>query len=222
MSDNLRLFRLERLKLLGFIPKTILDIGAQKAHFALPVHQIWPDADIYLAEANRDHEAYLKSFKWAKKVKIVLLGDKKKSKVKYFASKNPDTGGNSIFREQTNYFDNCEIILLPMATLDSVVKEWGLGKIDLIKMDTQGSELNIIKGGEKILAKAEFVILELQNLEYNLGTPDAATVMNEMKKRGFTLYDITQTHYLPGGDMIQFDAIFINNNSPFLKRGKLW
>src|SRR3990172_10332750 len=213
MAIDFSFHRLQRLKNLGFMPKTILDIGAQKAHWAAPVHEIWPDADIYLVEANRDHEAYLKSLSWATGFKIALLGDKKRKKVKYYASTNPDTGGNSIFKEQTSYFDNCETRLMPITTLDSIAKAWSLPKIDLIKIDTQGSELNIIMGGEKTIKSAEFIILELQNLEYNLAAPDAAIVMNEMKKRGFTLFDITQIHYLPNGDMVQFDAVFVKNNS---------
>ena len=69
------------LKKSGFYPRTILDIGAQVGDFGVPVHEIWPEAKIFMIEANKDHEIHLKGFLWISGYEIALLGDKNKRKL---------------------------------------------------------------------------------------------------------------------------------------------
>jgi hypothetical protein len=90
-----------------------------------------------------------------------------------------------------------------MTTLDEVVKKKKLKNIDFIKIDTQGSELNILKGGRKTLKNTEFVMLETQNLEYNNGAPFTEDVIITMKDYGFRLFDILETHYLGTGQLFK-------------------
>ena len=40
-----------------------------------------------------------------------------------------------------------------------------------VKIDVQGLELAVMKGAEKILNKAELVLLEVSTVEYNQGAP---------------------------------------------------
>ena len=71
------------------------------------------------------------------------------------------------------------------------------------------------------MANAQFILLETQNLEYNLGAPDTAQVLIAMQDLGFQLYDITEIHHLPTGEMFEIDLLFVKQNSPFIKRGTL-
>jgi FkbM family methyltransferase len=207
------------LKSLGFKPRTILDIGAYQGDWAGVVHSVFPKAQLFMVEANEDKKEYLKILTWAKGFEIALLGDKKQTEVKYFLSKGANSTGNSIYKEKTTFFDNSNVRKVPMVTLDSVVKKRKLKNIDFVKIDTQGSELNILKGGKTAISKAEFVLLETQNLEYNLGAPFVDKVFEFMDKFGFALYDILEIHYLPSGEMMQIDFLFANKNSKYLKKG---
>ena len=40
---------------------------------------------------------------------------------------------------------------------------------DLIKIDTQGSELDILKGAENTIKGVKHLIVELQHVQYNIG-----------------------------------------------------
>jgi len=53
----------------------------------------------------------------------------------------------------------CEQIRL--ATLDEFCVSEGIGRIDLLKMDAQGYELNILEGAGKTLDKVEFLLTEV-------------------------------------------------------------
>lgn len=187
-------------------------------------HQIFPLAKIFMIEATPDNESLLKNVSEASGLSMALLGDKSKKSVDFYIA-NPQqtsiTTGNSVFMEKTRYFDSRHLIKLPMTTLDEMVAKRKLKNIDFIKIDTQGSELDILKGGKRTVAKAEFILLETQNLEYNNNAPFTEDVIIAMKGYGFRLFDILEAHYLASGQLFQVDLLFAKKNSRFMKRGEL-
>ena len=65
----------------------------------------------------------------------------------------------------------------------------------MIKLDTQGSELDILKGGKNLVSKSSAVILEVSYVEYNLESPLAEEVIDYMKNVGFDIYIEIGEHY---------------------------
>ena len=61
---------------------------------------------------------------------------------------------------------------------------------DLIKIDTQGSELNILKGSIEIVEKTKFLLLELSVVEYNFNAPTYLQVIKYLEENNFKLIDI--------------------------------
>jgi FkbM family methyltransferase len=41
----------------------------------------------------------------------------------------------------------------------------------LVKIDVQGCELDILKGGINIINNAKYLVIELHNIQYNRGAP---------------------------------------------------
>lgn len=223
MENSLQYHRLKLLAHLGFSPKTILDIGAYRGDWARMAKAVFPKSKIFMIEANSDHREILENLTFAQGFEIALLGDMEKKVVDFYLA-NPGAipTGDSVFKEQTNFFRNAKVRKLPMTTLDLLVKKRNLKNIDFIKIDTQGSEQNILKGGKKTLFKAEFVLLETQNIEYNKGAPFIEDVIYDMKRYGFRLYDILELYYLPSGELMQLDLLFARKNSKFLREGFLY
>lgn len=209
---------------LSFSPRTILDIGAYQGEWTKMVHQIFPLAKIFMIEATPDHQNILENIREASGFSMTLLGDKSKKSVDFYIANPKETSittGNSVFMEKTRYFDNQHLIKLPMTTLDEMVAKRKLKNIDFIKIDTQGSELDILKGGKRTVAKAKFILLETQNLEYNDKAPFTEDVIIAMKSYGFRLFDILETHYLATGQLFQVDLLFAQKTSKLMRRGKL-
>lgn len=74
-----------------------------------------------------------------------------------------------------------------LCTLDDILKEHRLGKIDLLKIDAEGAEMMILKGGEEALNRTERIILEIH--------PPMVTVKNVidfLSQRGFHCADMTR------------------------------
>ncbi len=205
--------RLIKLKDLGFVPRTVLDIGAYVGDWTKMVKNIWPASEFIMIEANEEVAP--------NGATVALLG-RNEGKVTYYKTSNEFKTGNSIFLEQTSYFKNSEKRILDMQTLDKLAIKNKWKNIDFIKIDTQGSELEIIAGGLKTIKKCEFVLLETQNLTYNLGAPKTLEVMNKMDELGFTLFDITELHHIPTGEMQGVDMLFTSKKSEFIKKGLLW
>lgn len=221
MPNSLLISRLQLLKNIGFTPQTILDVGAYHGDWSREVFNLWPQSQFYALEANQDCASFLATLPFLTGYSIALLGDKVRNNVAYYTTPFPITTGNSIYPEQTQFFSNPQVRRLPMTTLDLLLANLHLPNIDFIKIDTQGSELDIIKGGTKTLAQAHFVLLETSVLQYNLGAPSTEAVIAKMSTLGFQIFDITEIHYLPTGETAQIDILFVKQNSRYIRRGTL-
>ena len=158
-----------------------------------------------MVEANNDKEQILKKIG---NYKIALLSSEADMEVNYYKSVSGDTSGNSIYLENTNYK------FLPERRITTTLKLIVPKNVDydLIKMDVQGSELDIIKGGLDIIKKTKFLLLELQIFEYNKDAPMLSEVLTFLKKINFDLVDIFDLLYSSTGSLIQIDGFFVNRD----------
>ena len=189
--------RLNEVKKLGIDPVTILDIGAHSGQFYSWAKYEWPDSVIWMVESNEIHESTLKNLTSGKNDEylIAALGDEEREVTFYTRKDKPHTEGNSYYKE-ANYWD------IPQLVLESKVKLQRLDDLftedtefELIKIDTQGSELDILKGGQNLVSKSSVVILEVSYVEYNSGSPLAEDVISYMKSINFDIYIEIGEHY---------------------------
>lgn len=166
------------LKNSGFYPKRILDIGANACETADVMRQFWPASDMLLIEGNRECEPLFKLKKYNYHIK--LLGKENGTTTFYKTKWSPICSGNSIYRENSNVYDGDMLVTetLPIYKLDDIV----VGTYDLIKIDTQGSELDIIRGGMNTFGNAKVVICEVALVENNVGGCKKEDVMNVLTK----------------------------------------
>jgi FkbM family methyltransferase len=162
------------LKNSGFNPNRILDIGASACETADITRRTWPEANILLIEGNDAFEQLYKSKNYQYHIK--LLGKESGTTTFYKTKWSPVCSGNSIYRENSNTYNDNNVITetLPIYKLDDVV----LNTYDLIKIDTQGSELDIILGGINTFNKAKVVICEVALNDVNLGGCKKEDIIN--------------------------------------------
>lgn len=190
-----------------FSPKSILDIGANTGQFYKLISKVYPQSEYLLIEGNPECESELESLKV--EYKIQLLSNSDKEVDFWIDNSNSKSTGNSIYKENTNFFINSKSIKLQTRTLDSILDK----VFDLIKIDTQGSELDILKGASKTIKNCKGIILEVSMVEYNQGSPLQDEVYKFMEDIGFIPADILNKIYHPeNGQHIQSDVLFINKN----------
>jgi FkbM family methyltransferase len=171
-----------------FIPDRILDIGANVGQFHILCQNYFPNSYIFSIEASEECEQYLKQI--TNQYSICLLS-KDDSEYNFYSIKNnPINTGNSIYKELTHHYseDQLNIIKKKGVKLDDLFTlDTGF---DLIKIDTQGSELDIIVGGEILCSKAKGILLEVSLTQYNENSPLYNQVIEFMDNFGFKAVDI--------------------------------
>lgn len=190
-----------------FYPHRILDIGANIGQFHTLAKEYYPTSFIFSIEASKECEQSLKQI--TDNYYIGLLA-KDNLEYDYYSRKDAPTGtGNSIYRELTDFYsdDKLEIIKQTGIKLDDLFTE--TSEFDLIKIDTQGSELDIISGGINLVNKAQGLLLEVSLTQYNEGAPLYDQVVAFMKNIGFKSAAILDETFNHGAH--QQDILFIKN-----------
>jgi hypothetical protein len=113
-------------------------------------------------------------------------------------------GGNSYYREigfdNGKFFPENKYIEMRSKTLDTVVRECGFPLPDLVKIDVQGAEIDILRGGTKTIQNARRLIVELQAIEYNLGAMTADSSLPIIENMGWKCCDPLFQNNGPDGD----------------------
>lgn len=197
------------LKQRGYTPDSILDIGANVGSFSRFCKKLWSDSNILMFEGNDNCEKDL--INTGIDYKIALLGDTNRTVKFYINPENPKCTGSSYYKEITHHYDNSVVIEKELSMLDDLVDD----VYNLIKIDTQGSELDIMKGGEKTMKKSDYIIIEVAMKEYNEGSPLYEDIISYMNSIGFNKKEEIEKHYwmsdspeFKRGEVFQIDIIF--------------
>jgi FkbM family methyltransferase len=201
---------LVNLKKLGFSPINVLDVGAYEGHWASEMKSIFPDTKILMIEGQETKRSILlEKSKFIKdsSVAIALLGAEEKE-VEF----NIYETARSVYKEDNETTAKTKTIKL--ALLDDVVSNSSFNNnIDFIKLDTQGYELQILKGASKVLQSVQMVLMEVSLLGIYKDAPLAQDVIAYMKSKGFVLYDICSLMRRPYDNaLFQADFLFIKED----------
>jgi FkbM family methyltransferase len=191
-----------------FIPESILDIGANVGQFYNEIKKIFPNSYYYLIEGNDSCKVVLETLNVD--YSISLLSDTEKEVDFYVRKHEPRCTGNSIYRENTSFYDDDQIIILKKQTktLSNILNN---KVFDLIKIDVQGSEIDIINGGLDIIKKAKGVLMEISLVEYNQNAPVKEFVYEYMSNMGFIpIETIGNINHPITHELIQQDILFLN------------
>jgi FkbM family methyltransferase len=198
----------------GFAPNLVIDVGVNRGTWTLETHRVFPSAKFILVDAdptNADCLARLCESLPNCRHMIALLGSDKRRSVRFFQMGT----GSSVLSELTSA--KRKEVALPMTTLDSVVGSEVEGPI-LLKLDVQGYELEVLRGGEKVLRNSEVAIIECSLIQYNDGAPLFADVVDFMKDHGFVVYDFCgESRREVDGALFQTDVMFTSERSVLRK-----
>lgn len=178
----------------------VYDIGACRGAWSKQYEEIFPEAQFYLFDAVRKPYAQTGD-RWTW-IEAVLsrpgMGD-----VDFFSNSG---GGDSYYREITGAFDGVTPERRGTVTLD----EMDLPAPQVMKLDTQGSELDILMGAEKALDEALMLQIEVSVTPYNEGAPGFDDYIRFMMERDFVPIKLEEIHFW-GPKISQFDLVFVAN-----------
>jgi len=200
--------RLEALRFQGYAPRTLLDIGAHLGHFTTGVLQVFPDCVPTLVEPNPHCHGALAALGhecWG----VAASGEDGVAEL-FLTREWLQSTGTSLYRENTHFFRD-EVLVrapVPRRRLDDI---FAGRRFDLVKIDTQGAELDVLLGGQDVLRHADYILIEVSMVEYNQGGARAEEVFAALGALGFRSAEVSEFHRLRGvhnGGLLQMDFLF--------------
>ncbi|PKN34749.1 MAG: hypothetical protein CVU61_06805 [Deltaproteobacteria bacterium HGW-Deltaproteobacteria-19] len=114
--------------------------------------------------------------------------------------------------------------------LDEFCHNEGINEVDFIKVDTQGSELEILQGAQETLSKTIAVAVEVEFVPIYEGQPLFADVDFFLRSQGFSLFDLNRHWWKrmvdkeidSRGQMIFADALYMRDLWNQDESGPFW
>ena len=196
--------------------RTILDIGANEGQFAREALKRFPQARVYSFEPLPSAFAQLAS--WASGVDRVTpinvaLGD---CDTEMTINLHSDHSPSSSLLKRTDlsvelypFTAAQKSVTVPVRRLDNLAAELSLEPPLLIKLDVQGYESRVIKGGEAVLAAAAACIAEVSIDALYEGQSTFSEIFAALDRLSFKYAgNLSQVH-APDGHVIYLDAVFL-------------
>ena len=138
------------LKSLGWQPKTCIDVGAYHGKWTHMFHSIFPDSKVLMIEGQKGKEPHLKNALSKSpndiSYEIALLGATDDVEVDFIEMET----GSSVFEEASSY-DRTRT-KRKLTKLDTLLERHPkFQEANVIKLDTQGYELEVLKGATLFL-----------------------------------------------------------------------
>ena len=203
-SLQLHLQELDRLTSWRF-----LDVGAHLGNFYAGMLATFPKAVGVCIEPNPhsrrrlEHDHQVRAYAWA-------ASDQYKTTTMYTQHDKLDSSGASLYREnRANWLDPSRV---KEFRVEAYPLDWFFARerFELVKLDTQGSELDCIRGGEQTIRNCTYLLVETQLVEYNQGAPFQHEVVESVQDLGFEQVALVEDHWDKQNTLVQQDLLFRN------------
>ncbi len=131
-----------------------------------------------------------------------------------------DLSGSSLFSQAEGKVLDGEARRIPMRRLDSLLPET-LEHPVLLKLDTQGAEIEALKGLGSRIGEIDMLIVETVMMEARRGIPQFADIVRFCDEAGFAAYDVLEGHMRDiDGALAQIDLAFVRKDSVLRQRNE--
>lgn len=203
----------------GFRPEVVFDVGAYHGEFAVFCRaEFRPPPKVICFEPLPRATARLRRLEARGNITLVpgLVGDADCDGVPFHEMET----ASSVLAEHEP--GQATVAAYRMRQLDTVIESGLVPAPDLLKIDTQGFELHVLKGLERNLSRVRVILAELNLLDIHVGVALAHEVIGWLGYRGWVPYDICSLIRRPlDGALWQSDLIFLRANDP-LRSDKRW
>lgn len=200
-----------RLAERGFAPGALIDIGAYRGDWTRMARAAFGNVPALMVEPQTALHANLERYclgAHGVSARNSLLAAVAGQAVNFHEMGT----GSSIFAEASNAPRT--LTTKVTATLDAVAAEWLPAARDIfLKIDVQGAELEVLRGGLATLPRCALVQLEVAMLAYNAGAPLLPDVTAWMAERGWLPIEVSGFSR-PRTELVQIDLLFAPPNSP--------
>lgn len=205
----------DHLKSLGMDFRTVIDVGV--AHGSPGLHDRCDNATFYLVDPVPSLKHKLEDL--AKRLRghaFNVAAGSEDGEMSFFV--HTDTSGSSAYPQQEGALLDGQMVKVPVRRLDSIIPAQLAGPA-LLKIDTQGAEIEVLKGAAGLLDQIDVIVAETSFHQMRKGIPEVHEVITFMAERGFVPYEVLEGFYRPIDNALgQIDFAFVPVNSPLRAR----
>lgn len=199
---------------------TVVDVGANRGQFALLALELFPDAHVHAFEPLAKPRAQLA--RWAKaerrlSVHPLALGSCNGAASMIVAARDDNSSLRPITDRQMALFPGTHAVgreQIRVARLDSVLRAEALSAPALLKIDVQGSELEVLHGAADLLARFDWVYVECSYVELYEGQAMCNEIVAVLEAAGFALERVCNLVHDKAGQPLQGDFLFARRSKP--------
>jgi len=192
----------------------LVDVGANKGQFSLMTRALFPNAVIHAFEPLDEAAGKFRAL-FAGDSGVTLhqmaLGEEAGTAEIHVSGHADSSSLLPITARQNELFPGTASIgtqTIVVARGDDVLGTFDLPRPLMIKLDVQGFELSALRGLPRMLARADFVYVEVSFVELYANQSLADEVIAFLRSQGFRLTGIYNLATGPGGMSVQADALF--------------
>jgi FkbM family methyltransferase len=213
----------EDVRARGFVPRGIIDVGANRGDWTRMALEIFPDACVIMIEPRFEMVAPLEALCREKSNVSVVKAGAGSEPGQLLQTIWEDLAGSSFLPpEDAALQKKGRQRVTPIVTIDSVLADRCGFHPDFVKLDIQGFELQALAGATSIFGRAELLVLEVSLFAYMTGQPTAREVITFMGDRGYEIYDLPGFLRRPlDGALGQMDIAFVKR-SGFFRKSNQW
>lgn len=205
-------------------PINIFDVGAHVGKVSIKYDRLFPNSSVYSFEPfpasfsslkqNTSQYENIKPFQKALGEHIGISKFHSNFHEQTNSILATHTEGNSNWGN-TNMLKTKEIIDVELTTIDQIVAEENIKKIDILKMDVQGAEYKVMAGAKKMIEKERISLIytEIITIPTYENQQKLDEALKMFRQYGFELFNIYNSGYTEGGRLQYIDAVFANLNS---------
>jgi FkbM family methyltransferase len=208
------------LRQLGFAPRHIVDVGANRSFWTRAAFKYFPDAVYTLVEPQDHLRCHSQD--------LVAQG----CKLNWINAGCGDVRGTLplivSYRDDSSTFidrhDNpaAQRITVPIITLNQLVASSDAGLPEMVKIDAEGFDLKVLAGASDLLGKTDIFLVEavIWGAGGAWGENSIAEVIRFMAEVGYNLIDITDLNRSPKYGVLSLcELAFLRVGSPLWAAG---
>jgi FkbM family methyltransferase len=195
--------------------RTVIDVGANTGQFSRHIRQVLPDVAIYAFEPLPDcFEALKASFSGDSLVTVfdIGLGDSVGAQTFERNQFSPSSSFLKVTKAHTDpfpYTANTSFVTVQVNRLDEVMKSQVVKPPLLFKIDAQGFEERVLRGGEETARMSAVILVETSFVELYEQQPLFDDIYVLLKNWGFTYEGpFDQLRDPRTGKILQEDSVF--------------
>ena len=194
--------------------RTILDVGANRGQFALVAARRFPDAALFCFEPLEQARAALRRALGAHaNLRIIEVAAAAIAGESVFHVTRADDSSSLLPSTslQVETFPGTQVVeemVVATDRLDAVIATRDLVSPVLMKIDVQGTELEVLQGASGLLERVDTILVECSFVELYAGQSLAHDVITHVFGWGFRLASVVAPTTDGAGRVLQADLVF--------------